>query len=335
MPSHKAAHAIGLGHTARAGHRRPVSGAVAALTLLCGTACVSPDLGTASLTAPQPSPAPAPAEPTRSSPDSPGAQPPWVLPWAHHTTPNWLCPDAQWSGLTVQAGAPAEVGYLQKMAACAQGQTRTWLRNNSAIVWVVQSSAPVADPASLMHPVETLKGRSFRAIMANSSSHLQLLAPGEEVFIDSGPTYVRWTIDLPANLAWETHDVMLDQITSFGVGRIEAALHRQGRERAALTQCTLSGLQVGLSAPQLVAPDAVALTDADTHSFLLGVVGAGVQAQKCVAAAKWVHMPTRVLTPNPNLSQKLALSLGDSSTLSKVHTNLSWAARAARVAGQL
>ncbi|WP_404386511.1 hypothetical protein LL946_08035 [Knoellia locipacati] len=257
------------------------------------------------------------------------------MPWAHHTTPTWLCPDAQWSGLTVQAGAPAEIGYLQKVPACAQGHTRTWLKNNSTVVWVVHSSAPVADPASLMHRVETLKGISFRAIMASNPSQLQLLAPGEEVFIDSGPRFVRWTIDLPTNLAWEAHDVTLDQITSFGVGRIEAALHRRGAERAALTQCTLSGFQVGLSAPKLIAPDSRDLTDADTQSFLLDVVGASVQAQKCVAAAKWVHMPTRVLTPTPNLSQKLALNLGDSSTLSRVHTNLSWAARAARVAGHL
>lgn len=88
-----------------------------------------------------------------------------------------------------------------------------------------------------------------------------------------------WTIDFPATLARETHDLTLDQIQSFGLGRMESALQRRGTERAALAQCTLSGFQVGLTAAQLKSPDQADLTGADTQNLLLDVLGAGVQGQ--------------------------------------------------------
>ena len=320
--------------------RRARSTAIAAAaSVLVVSGCVSPEIGPAAFVAPPVPPSATSPLPLEGQTDTPGTPSPWVWPTLRHTTSSLLCPAGGWQGLTVEATNLEVAPYLQSMPACMQQGmqqvTQTWLRNNSELVWSFQVSPTVPGSAIVVDRRETPRGSSFHAIMGAGNTELRLLAPHEEVFLGTAPQLVRWTVDAPATLAWQAHDRTLDQITSFGTNRLESALKRQGTEGAALAQCTLSGFQVGVSAGKLMGPDPSGLTELDTKALLEAVVGAGKEGKKCVAAAQRVRAPTRLQTPLPDLSQRLAMDVRSPRTLEQIHPIMSAAQRAKPFVGQV
>jgi hypothetical protein len=229
------------------------------------------------------------------------------------------CP-LKWVGLTVTTDRRAEIDYLDDMPACVdESGNRTYLENQSDAVWTIRS---LSSAGRVDWFKSSLEDESFRAAVNATRPGWAILVPGTAVVVDLPPDQVEWLVDLPLSFAWPAHGVVLDKIKGAGEAVAIAALKRQSRAGGALGVCTLAVAEYAKSVSSL--------EDADSSDVLLAGLGVGVATSKCRAEAAGVVLGGKA-GRSTALADELKGLKSQAKILEKVHVQVSWAQKAAKV----
>lgn len=225
-----------------------------------------------------------------------------------------------WLPLTVQTTDAAEAPFLDDISACmAPSQDRTWLRNASTAAWTISlpsGGTTVVNPAS----DTTVQQQSFTDALSLGSA---TLLPGADVVVEAPPLEVEWLIDLRLSIAWEGHEVLLEELESMGQDVVVAALTvRESPARKALVQCTVSVANLASESPDLETVDPVALITTGLTTATTAAV--------CRDASLRVAPPGNAQA-QLTLANDLARLNAQTASLQRAKTNISYAQRLVRV----
>lgn len=239
-----------------------------------------------------------------------------------YQVPDSACPQG-WAGLTVTTDNEAEVEFLDDLPACADASgARTYLKNQSDAVWVLQATSATAGTAT---PVgRSLTQESFVAAVGASDPTRVILVPGAQLTVDLRPDQFEWLIDLPLSFAWQAHDVVAGKIAGAGQGAALAAFQRRSPAGNALAVCTLAALEHARTIESL--------EEADSSEVLLDGLGLGAATHQCRLRAAEVT-PVDVAGRPTNLADELARLQSETKILEHLDGRLSVAQRAAKVLG--
>lgn len=208
-----------------------------AVVMLLSSACTSDDGPT------QPSPGPTIDFPTASPSPTVGSPTPQPTPTSTFTTDQAICPPEGWSDATrwialpIEITVPAEAAIGTEVGLCANDTgERTYLVNYGNTAWTIASP-----PVTIEHYYIPGAPPLLFAVR-QSGQALNTLGPHEEALIESAPTTVSWSIDMPATLTTSTVGAMTDEygaqaFTSEALDSWEAASDTKGSASKVLAVC--------------------------------------------------------------------------------------------------
>lgn len=251
--------------------------------------------------------------PTSSLPAPPAPAPTYQVPDSD-------CPSG-WTGLVVTTDSDAEVEYLDDIPACTNASSdTTYLENRTDAVWTLRSTSSNRGTATPITP--TLGEVSFAGAVMYPGDGEAILVPDAEVTVDLSPDEVEWVIDLPLSVAWQGHDVVLEEIEAAGETAALAALRRQSQAGAALAACTFALKDYAETVPDLENANA-----AEVVLDGLGITAASSACRTEAAAVSTVDETGRPVF----LTDELERLRSQTAVLEKMDTQLGYGQRAAKV----
>ncbi|EAP97839.1 hypothetical protein JNB_12783 [Janibacter sp. HTCC2649] len=215
-----------------------------------------------------------------------------------------------------------ELEYLDTIPACTSDGTRVWLRNNSDVVWTISFPTNAASQRTSAEPV----AESYRSIVDGNAPGYAVFAPQDQIVVDAPPTAVSLKLNTQLSVAWETHKIAVEELTSWGQAYAVEALRVKGTTttRSVVTQCTLSGYDIGSTVAKVQAPMDVA----DVQGLMTDALGVGVAGNTCWQASRSLGRPAGVAD---DVATGMTRYLEKPAVLEGVHTRMVWVQRGAKL----
>ncbi len=212
-----------------------------------------------------------------------------------YAVPDSSCPPG-WTGVEVTTGGDGGVGDLDDVVACTDAlEQRTYLENNSRIVWLLSATNVTPSTAVRMRP--GLGETSFVRIVRETRGQ-EAMAPGSAMTVRVPPQEMSWTPDLPLTFGWEGHALTSAGLQSIDKSLATGALRRSNDAGDVLVACTLAVHGAASAVSDLAGADAAQVVLAGLRSAPCRTAGVTARVAKQLGQVRSEAQRLKVLTAN-------------------------------------